>query len=232
MSNINKQQNNTGIYIRYIIPSCLLTAFLNTIHSYIIDISIKSTSFIIPVIAGLFFGYLLAKNKLLSQHLKTLAHTDMLTGVYNRMMFEHMLEAEILKTNRYNGTFSLIFLDIDHFKQVNDQFGHQVGDVVLSDFSHLIKKANRLSDLTARYGGEEFVILSINSNLSDTVKHAERLRRIIEMHSFDTADKITCSFGVAEFKKELDTKKSLLKRADDALYEAKQHGRNRVETKD
>lgn len=232
MSNIHKQQNNTGIYIRYIIPSCLLTAFLNTIHSYIIDISIKSTSFIIPVIAGLFFGYLLAKNKLLSQHLKTLAHTDMLTGVYNRMMFEHMLEAEILKTNRYGGTFSLIFLDIDHFKQVNDQFGHPVGDVVLSDFSHLIKKANRLSDLTARYGGEEFVILSISSNLSDTVKHAERLRRAIEMHSFDTANKITCSFGVAEFKKELDTKESLLKRADDALYEAKQNGRNRVETKD
>ena len=232
MSNIQKPQNNTGIYIRYIIPSCLLTTFLNTIQSYILDIPIKSTSFIIPIIAGLIFGYLLAKNKLLSQHLKTLAHTDMLTGVFNRMMFEHMLEAEILKTNRYGGTFSIIFLDIDHFKQVNDQFGHQVGDMVLSDFAHLLKKVNRLSDLTARYGGEEFVILSIASGLSDTVKHAERLRRAIEMHQFDTANKITCSFGVAEFKKEIDTKKSLLKRADDALYIAKENGRNRIETSD
>lgn len=232
MSNIHKQQNNTGIYIRYIITSCLLTAFLNTIHSYIIDISIKSTSFIIPVIAGLIFGYLLARNRILSRNLKMLAHTDMLTSVYNRMMFEHLLEAEILKTNRYAGTFSIIFLDVDHFKQVNDQFGHQVGDMVLSDLSHLIKKVNRLSDITARYGGEEFIILSIASNISDTVKHAERLRRAIEMHSFDTVNKITCSFGIAEFKKEIDGKESLLKRADDALYEAKQNGRNRVETSD
>ena len=232
MSNIHKQQNNTGIYIRYIITSCLLTAFLNTIHSYIIDISIKSTSFIIPVIAGLIFGYLLARNRILSRNLKMLAHTDMLTSVYNRMMFEHLLEAEILKTNRYAGTFSIIFLDVDHFKQVNDQFGHQVGDMVLSDLSHLIKKVNRLSDITARYGGEEFIILSIASNISDTVKHAERLRRAIEMHSFDTVNKITCSFGIAEFKKEIDSKESLLKRADDALYEAKQNGRNRVETSD
>ena len=232
MPTTNPYKKDTGTYIRFIILSCLLTIFLNTIHSYIIDIPIKISSFAVPLIAGLIFGYLLAKNKILSQELKTLAHTDLLTSVYNRMMFDHLLDTEILKTNRYGGTFSIIFLDIDYFKDVNDQFGHQVGDVVLSDLSHLIKKVNRLSDITARYGGEEFVILCISSDISGTVKHAERLRRAIEMHQFDTASKITCSFGVAEFKKEIDTRTTLMKRADEALYEAKQNGRNRVETRD
>ena len=225
-------KHSPAIYIRYIFLSCLVTTGLNIVHSSLINIPLESTGFLMPVLAGALFGYLLAKNKILSNHMKSLAHTDMLTSVYNRMMFEHLLEAEILKTNRYGGTFSVIFIDIDHFKKVNDQFGHQVGDMILADFSHLIKKLNRLSDITARYGGEEFIILSIASNIGDTVKHAERLRRAVEIHSFDTAGHITCSFGVAEFKKEIDTKNSLLKRADDALYEAKQNGRNRIETRD
>ncbi|MDH5473565.1 MAG: GGDEF domain-containing protein, partial [Gammaproteobacteria bacterium] len=175
MPNPDKLQNDNITYVVYIIVSCILTAFLNTIHSYIIDIPVKSTSFLIPIVAGSIFGYLLAKNRILSQNLKMQAHTDMLTGAFNRMMFEQLLETEILKTNRYGGTFSVIFLDIDHFKQVNDQFGHLVGDMVLSDLAHLIKKTNRLSDVTARYGGEEFIILSISCRINDTVKHAERL---------------------------------------------------------
>lgn len=225
-------KHNPSTYIYYIFLSCLVTSGLNIIHSSLIQIPLKPGSFIVPVLTGILFGYFLAKNKLLSRHLNTLAHTDILTGVYNRTMFEHLLEAEILKTNRYGGTFSVIFLDIDHFKNVNDQYGHPVGDIVLSDFSHLLKKQNRLSDITARFGGEEFIILSISSNMGETVKHAERLRRAIEMHSFDTINKLTCSFGIAEFKKEIDTAKSLLKRADDALYKAKENGRNRIETSD
>ncbi|MDH5765091.1 MAG: GGDEF domain-containing protein [Gammaproteobacteria bacterium] len=184
-----------------------------------------------PLIAGILFGYLLAKNKLLSKHLKILADTDLLTGLLNRSMFIHLLKTEILKTSRYGGTFSVIFIDIDHFKSVNDQHGHQAGDKVLSDFSQLIMEHNRISDISARYGGEEFVILSTSSDIEATTKHAERLRTAVANHHFETAGHITCSFGIAEFKKDEDNYETLLKRADEALYDAKQNGRNRIEVR-
>lgn len=229
MYDSEKQPVNNRIYFNYILLSCFLTASLNGIHSYIIDIAIEPGSFIIPVLAGCIFGYLLAKNKLLSNHLKILAHTDMLTGVLNRTMFEKLLNREILKASRYENPFSVIFIDIDHFKNVNDQYGHPVGDQVLSDFSQLLRQLNRSSDVTARYGGEEFIILSIGSTINETITHAERLRNSVAEHAFDTVSHITCSLGITQFKKGEDTAGSLLKRADEALYDAKQNGRNRVE---
>jgi len=223
-----QQNGRSNIYVLYIVLSTLLTNILSVFHSYLLNITIQPVSFIMPTIAGILFGILLAKNKCLSNQLVKRASIDILTGAYNRMQFNYFLDAEIDKVNRYGGTFSIIYIDIDHFKEVNDQYGHLVGDAVLQDFSNIVMKHNRTSDIFSRHGGEEFIIITHEANINNATKHAERLRHEIEQHTFDKVDKITCSFGVTEFRKDIDTVSSLIKRADDALYKAKKSGRNRV----
>jgi diguanylate cyclase (GGDEF)-like protein len=220
---------NLAIYTFYILISSALTAILNIIHSHLIDAEITLINFIMPTVAGCIFGALLAEIKLLNRKLKSLATIDQLTQIYNRMQFDSFLAAEIDRANRYDYPFTLIFMDIDHFKNINDQYGHHTGDIVLSSIAELIKKANRTADIFARYGGEEFVILSPSSKLESGVQHAERLRETIEQHQFNKINNITCSFGVAEYNKNDKNADSILIRADRALYRAKEAGRNRVE---
>jgi len=218
------------IYLLYTSLSCCITIVLNIIHTvYILKIEFTADSFIIPTFAGLLFGLMLAHIKALSTKLKTLAFTDSLTHIYNRLHFAHFLDAEIDKVKRYGGTFSIIFFDLDHFKDVNDNYGHLVGDGVLEQITKIVSSANRSSDIFARYGGEEFIVLTPETNLSGALIHAERLRNDIEKFNFDTIGHITSSFGVTEFIAETDTVENLLDRADKALYIAKEFGRNRVE---
>lgn len=217
-------------YLLYVSMCCLITAILNIVHTvYILRINVTVASFIIPMFAGLLFGFMLAHIKVLSEKLSTIAYTDSLTKIYNRLHFAHFLDAEIDKVRRYGGTFSIIFFDLDYFKNVNDNFGHLAGDEVLEKVTEIVAKANRSADIFARYGGEEFIILTPETNLSGALIHAERLRNDIEQYEFPGVGHISSSFGVTEFDVEKDSVELLLERADKALYMAKEYGRNRVE---
>jgi len=219
------------VYFLYIALSCLFTSGLNIIHAeYMLNIPLTPAAFITPVFAGLLFGYLLARIKLLHQQMSLMAYTDPLTNIYNRLHFGHFLDAEIDRVKRYGGTFSIIFFDLDRFKEVNDEYGHLVGDEVLKRVAEIVEKANRNADIFARYGGEEFIILAPATDIAGARVHAERLRNDIEHHRFSEISNLTCSFGVAEYKPDADDVTSLFKRADTALYNAKKLGRNRVET--
>ena len=220
--------HKVAIYTAYIFLSCLFTIELNVIHSrFLLDIELTPMAFIVPVAAGIMFGFLLAHIKLLSDQMTEMAYTDVLTDIYNRLHFNDFMEAEIDKVKRYGGTFSVIFFDLDHFKQINDTHGHNVGDNILKEVTAIVKDANRASDIFARYGGEEFVILTASTNIKGAYDHAQRLKTDIETHQFSIG-RVTCSFGVTEFLPGTDTMTTLLERADAALYDAKAEGRNCV----
>ncbi len=217
------------IYIMYVTLSILFTGLLNVVHSlYILKIPLEPLSFLIPVTAGIAFGFTLAHIKALSWQLQKMAYTDSLTHIYNRLHMTHFLEAEIDRTKRYGGKFSLILFDLDYFKKINDEHGHQTGDRILQQIARLVSQANRDADILARYGGEEFLILASATGINGAVKHAERLRHDIEHYNFDLPRQVTASFGVAEFKPEQDNLNSLIRRTDIALYNAKGRGRNCV----
>lgn len=163
-----------------------------------------------------------------NSRLRFLAHNDQLTEVSNRRHLTKVLEREYERSRRYNNPFSLIIFDIDHFKSINDNYGHDQGDLILKELSKLVKKNIRKSDYFGRWGGEEFVVIAPESSLQDAEKFAEKLRREIEGYNFMEKRNITASFGAAEIKTE-DNIDQLIKRADDALYRAKENGRNRVE---
>ena len=217
-------------YLLYVSMSCFIMSVLNIFHTvYILRIDFTAISFTVPIIAGLIFGLMFAHIKILSEKLSKMAYTDSLTHIYNRLHFAHFLDAEVDKAKRYNGTFSIIFFDLDHFKDVNDNFGHLAGDEVLEKITEIVTKANRSADIFARYGGEEFIILAPETDLSGASIHAERLRNDIEKYDFQKVGHVTSSFGVTEFNAETDSVEKLLERADKALYMAKEYGRNRVE---
>ncbi|WP_226665274.1 GGDEF domain-containing protein [Metabacillus litoralis] len=158
--------------------------------------------------------------------LKKNAYYDALTEIPNRRKCTMVFEKLIYDTQNDSSSFAVIFLDIDHFKRINDKYGHDTGDIVLKEFASLITKHPSKNEFVGRWGGEEFIIFS-KTSLQDAFIEAERLRRMIENEIFTTVNSVTSSIGVASFSKG-DTVDSLLKRADLALYEAKKLGRNRV----
>jgi len=159
--------------------------------------------------------------------LNDLATLDRLTKIPNRFEFDKLLQHSMNLSKRNGKPLSLMLLDLDHFKKINDQLGHLVGDEVLIATSTLLQQNIRKTDVIARWGGEEFVLLFPETDLSAAVKLAESLRTKIETHSFDKVKKVTCSIGVVQFDM-YETEDMLLKRADDNLYRAKEEGRNRV----
>jgi polar amino acid transport system substrate-binding protein len=162
-----------------------------------------------------------------NKELERLAITDKLTNLYNRRKLDELLHNEINRCERFNHTFGVAILDIDHFKKVNDTFGHQTGDKVLIEISNILKTHIRKTDYVGRFGGEEFVIICPESQKEGIYNLIENIRLDITKHTFKDIGKITTSFGIAILK-EKDSVESLLKRADVALYEAKNSGRNRV----
>ncbi len=160
-----------------------------------------------------------------------MAATDPLTGLYNRRYFMPLAEKEFERAARYGDPFSILMMDIDHFKEVNDRFGHRTGDRVLISLSAVITSVCRASDLLCRYGGEEFVALLPATNLDGAVSTGEKIRARIGAEAFDTGEEplgLTISVGVASFRKNDVSMDRLLNRADEALYKAKEQGRNRV----
>jgi diguanylate cyclase (GGDEF)-like protein len=164
--------------------------------------------------------------------LRVLATTDDLTGTCNRRHFFERAERELERTIRFQRPLSLIMLDLDHFKNVNDRLGHAVGDEALATMGEILRSQTRGADITGRVGGEEFAILLVETGLVTAIEVAERIRSAVEMRILpgDSGPvRLTVSLGVAEFTGGTDNVAALLKRADGALYEAKRKGRNRVE---
>ncbi|MFN8383893.1 MAG: histidine kinase N-terminal 7TM domain-containing protein [Anaerolineales bacterium] len=183
-------------------------------------------------IATVFAGQVavVLENARLFKETQTQAITDALTGIYNRRGMLQLGEFELRRARRINRPFCGIIFDVDHFKRINDHYGHKVGDEVLQKLAERCQKTSRSVDLISRYGGEEFVILLPETNLESAKRVAERLRQSIMNEPFPTdagSLRITISIGVAEAK-ETDSLHSLIERADVALYKAKNAGRNRV----
>lgn len=160
--------------------------------------------------------------------LEQLAVTDRLTGLYNRFMLDHVLETELYRCEYHASQFALVLLDIDHFKLVNDNYGHPVGDQVLIEFARLLTKFVRYSDITGRWGGEEFLIVCRNTEIITAKNLIESLRARISEHNFPVVGNKTSSFGITEYKKG-DSIMQMMSRVDKALYRAKRAGRNRIE---
>ena len=159
------------------------------------------------------------------QELHHLAITDELTGAFNRNHLNSVLPQEMVRNLRYDKTFGILIIDIDHFKNINDAFGHAVGDKVLQKVAQVLSKSIRSNDTLVRWGGEEFVVIAIEVD-EKTLNHlCEKLRNKIEDDSYSSVDKVTVSIGATLFRKD-DTQDALLLRADKALYEAKEKGRN------
>lgn len=161
--------------------------------------------------------------------LQIAATVDALTGALNRHRIEEVLREELERSTRYGHPLAMILLDLDYFKQTNDNYGHLAGDMVLKSVVAFIRQIIRSSDTLGRWGGEEFMLLAPETNLAQAARLAEKVRQSIACCAIDGVGQITVSCGVAEMRTG-DREEDLIKRADDALYAAKRRGRNRVET--
>jgi diguanylate cyclase (GGDEF)-like protein len=156
-----------------------------------------------------------------------MATRDQLTGLYNRHFLSDILEKKVSESKRHNKVLSVVIVDIDHFKNVNDTFGHLTGDVILKAVAKIMESSVRKEDVAARFGGEEFIIVLDSCTADDALVKAEKLRSEIEaLHPEGIL--VTASFGVAQLQPDMQRYEDLLKNADTALYIAKEEGRNRV----
>ncbi len=193
----------TVVYTAYFFESSSVAAYQT-----ILDIRIKEKSYL---------------NKL-----ENLSVTDQLTGLHNRRYFDEHFKLERKKVSRYNKMLCLIMIDIDHFKLVNDKYGHQIGDEVLKEFSKLLRRNLRNTDVLSRWGGEEFIVLLPETSLSNGLLIAEKIRGVVAGHIFNKVGKITASFGISEVTSRMNSNREAIHLADQALYQAKHQGRNRV----
>jgi len=165
------------------------------------------------------------------QKIQQLAITDDLTGIYNKRYFKQAFAKEFERAQRYNIPLSLMMMDLDFFKRINDKYGHQLGDVVLSEFAALVLEMTRSTDIFARYGGEEFSLILPHTPLNSSIEIAERIRNRVETYAFPGEEftiHCTVSIGLAQMKEEYRTPEELISTADMNLYKAKTMGRNMV----
>lgn len=185
---------------------------------------ITSLISLILIILILLYVKLYVKDKL-----EILALHDPLTKAYNRNYFNDFLNNEMQRIEKIGEDLSLIMLDIDYFKKINDTYGHEKGDYVLIELVNIVKKEIRKNDVFARYGGEEFIIVMPEMDVLKGKEVAERIRKVVSNTKLDTVGTITISLGVTQHYKG-DTQKTIINRVDKAMYNAKENGRNRVET--
>lgn len=232
-----KVSRNHGTLIIY--PDCIvLKDNQSTNGCYINDIRIESQE--VEVGSRIRIGstimkieYKKASEVQLEKALYKAANTDSLTKIFNRHAFMCRAEEDVLSSILNNESLTIMMCDVDHFKRINDSFGHLAGDRILIDLAELLQAQMRKGDMLARYGGEEFIMLLRNENIDFITKLAERIRVKVEECDFsfeDTLIPTTLSIGVCSRKgKEISSLSSLIKEADNALYQAKNNGRNRVE---
>ena len=216
------------------IAFCAVCTILNVIAGYYelnyIDFDNVVFNRIIATIVLYSVSFLLFRNSMSESVLKRLATTDPLTGAFNRRHYMELMLREQRRAERYNAVFSVLMIDIDHFKRVNDTYGHQIGDQAIQAMAGACQKALRPTDLLARYGGEEFIITLTHTDQPGAAKVAERLREAVSEINLQTEQgvlKITISIGVSTFFKR-SLLEEIIGRADQALYQAKSAGRNRV----
>ncbi|MDA7816933.1 GGDEF domain-containing protein [Sulfurimonas sp.] len=218
------------IFTNLIYATAFSLTIMATIYSFINDqiyVTIESAIFSLVIIYV--FLTLDKNNKLTTENnsLKHLSTTDQLTGLYNRNKIEETFNYEKKQAIRYHTDLSLILMDLDHFKNINDNHGHNIGDVYLQEISRELKDIFRETDVIGRWGGEEFLILLPKTDLQTTQEIAERLRRDIEQKLFAGLEHHTASFGISVLNNN-ETLSSLVDRADKALYSVKENGRNGV----
>ncbi len=194
--------------------------------------TVKDYSLIVKIILvfvafGVIFLWRYLELKRYNKELLYLSETDLLTKLYNRMKIEKELIAQVSKAQRLSHDFSILLLDIDHFKKINDTFGHPIGDKVLVQMAHIIQENLRQYDIVGRWGGEEFLILCTHSTQDEAYHVAKRIQEAIKQATFFTCKVHTISIGVATLN-EHDTPYTLISHADDALYQAKKSGRDTI----
>ena len=224
----------SGMTFRYALVSASISSLMLLISGfYIMSDPDIYTMHVFWVFCSFSFGFLGAlifdrsrKAIFMSQQeLHRLAVTDELTGVFNRNHLNSVISQEMSRGLRYDNTFGVLIIDIDHFKNINDTFGHAVGDKVLQKAAGVLSKFIRSNDTLVRWGGEEFVVIANEVDEKTLNQLCEKLRNKIECASYGSVDKITVSIGATLFRQK-DTQDTLLSRADKALYEAKGKGRN------
>ena len=188
------------------------------------------TPLVVAPIVSWYFVHVMQELRTARDLAQTLSITDVLTGVFNRRHFLAQAEAEFAKAQRYKIAMSIIMLDIDHFKSVNDSYGHSAGDNVLVGVSQVIAKCLREPDVLARYGGEEFIVLLPQTGSDEAMVVVERIRQEVATlkvpHGDAQSISVTVSLGVAAISESANTLETLLKHADAALYQGKARGRN------
>ncbi len=173
------------------------------------------------------------KKLVFDDDLENMALTDGLTGLYNRRYFDIFYENIFAQSSRYDIPISLIMCDIDHFKKINDTYGHDKGDVILKEVANVLKANTRKSDIAARFGGEEFILCLPSTHITSAIDVARKIKQMILKIQTKDIKKVTISIGVTFYKKEFENDpKDLLKRLDNLLYEAKNRGRNRIISED
>lgn len=184
-----------------------------------------TTAFVVLMFFSMFFMiYFIETNR----KIQNMIQFDLLTKAYTRRIIHQNLVEEFQRYQRYRNPFSICMIDIDKFKTINDTFGHQVGDSVLSELAELIMTNIRNSDHFGRYGGEEFLLILTETDQDNAFKTMENLRKIIEKHNFKTVNSVTVSAGVSTAGKEVPDVDNLIKTADENLYKAKENGRNQI----
>lgn len=200
-----------------IFPLASLTEEVEQICIVVYDVTDEATSKI--------------ETQALTVKLEQFSRVDGLTGIYNRRFWQDQFDMEFKRLKRSENSASLMMLDIDHFKQVNDQYGHPAGDQVIKSLANIIQKSIRETDISGRYGGEEFAILLPETNVKCASLVAERIRHLAESLTVkhdDVEITFTVSLGIAEFSTSFQQSMAWLEKADQALYQAKESGRNRV----
>ncbi len=229
----NPSKENKDLLIK---KSELIWIEANDVVFYIENISEKKVKNFNYLIISIVLNLLLILleifiiNRIVKGKLEYFANYDFLTNILNRNSFDILLKKEIDIAKRHKRIFSLIMIDIDFFKNINDTFGHDMGDYVLTRLSKLLSENIRKTDYFARIGGEEFLIIDFEQEFDKVKALAEKLRKIIEKSKFKKNIKIKISLGITQYKIN-DSKESILKRVDNALYKAKKNGRNRLEIK-
>ena len=208
----------------------LLTYFIMMFGNLWLNIVIPVLAIITVFVLAYIVKYIIKSRDF--EHQYKLATTDGMTELYNHRYFQDQMRMQIANCQRYNTQFSMIIIDIDHFKSFNDTYGHQAGDAVLKQVAQTLKSNSRATDIVCRYGGEEMSIILTNTDKEEAVNKAQRVckavaERVFKLSATQTVH-VTISLGVATFPENGDTPQQIIEYADQGLYYAKEHGRNQV----
>ena len=179
---------------------------------------------------GIFYSFIIW-NRIMKSYDSIMQNSmlDGMTGLFTHKLFMERLDSELGRANRHKENLTLLFLDLDKFKRINDTYGHLFGDLVIKDTANIIKNNVRTHDVVARYGGEEYAVILVNTNKEDCMKTVKRIRENVENHIYtnnEVSERITISIGMAQFPEDSDEARGLIRFADERMYEAKKLGGN------